>query len=242
MAITFVRNGGANSAKASATTLAATVPAAGHAAGNLLVVHCSTANTSTPPAVSTIVDTRGNTYVSKHAENSNTFRGEETFVSVLGTTLQSGDTITVTWASAATCRAVVTAEFAGVGSTEDVASVSATGNSGTPSSGAMTPASAATLLIGGWVYNRPSGDTFTEDTDNDGGDTWHTVPKTGTTGGAAASNITSGIAYKITTSAVSQTYNPTNNSGTWAADLLAFQASGGAPPPTPKNLALLGVG
>lgn len=238
MAIAFVKNGGTNGDKVGGnTTLSLTVPAGGHALGNLVVVAVgySANQTSTTTAVS---DSRGNTYTLIEEVPTATSGLCALWVSVLTTALQAGDSITVTITGGGTPTfvksAVTSAEFSGASSTEDVASAQGrSASTTTPSAGPITPPSAATLVIGAVGPFGPTGDTFTQDSDTAGGVGWTAGATGGTTGGSAATNITVRLAYKITTSSASQTYNPTLGTARECGWVIAAlqQAAAAAPGP-----------
>jgi hypothetical protein len=237
MAWAFVRQGGTNATKtAGVATLAATVPAAGHALGNQVVVTVYGIDGNVNRG--TCADSKGNTY----AINTPTSAGQNPcviFVATLTTALVSGDTITWTLPSNTTTGACIcTAEFSGGTTTADVTGINKANNSTTttPTVGPITPGTATALVIGVVGANGPTPtDTFTEDTDSDGGDTWHSLTRTGTSGGGATSNVTLNSAYKITTSAVAQTYNPVlGTSRVYSAAIGALTAASvvaDAPPP-----------
>ncbi len=215
MAAAFVKNVGSHGVNA--TTRSITVPAGGCAAGNVIVIRST--HTGTTTTVSSVTDSRGNTYSEIGASvASGTSFASEMWAATLTTALQAGDTITVTYSAKVNGPAIAD-EFSGVTLTEDFADISASGTSTTPSSGAQTPTQAAVLLIGQVAF-AASSDTTTEDSDSAGGDTWHSLTflTSGTRGDHGA--------YKITTSAVSQTYNPTlSGSVAWMARLLGLRPS-----------------
>lgn len=208
MAIAFVKNGGVNGSKAAVASLAITVPAGGHAVGNTVIVFCGDDGSATQNL--SIADSKGNTWVDLHDVGTGGSSRRYMWGSVLTTALVAGDTITVT-ASTSTMAisGITSAEFSGVSLTEDIASTAAAGSSATsPSIGPVTPPSAAVLILCPLWLLGPTSDTFTQDTDTNGG-SWASGPVGGTTGGSATSNGTTRLAYKITTSSVAQTYNPT---------------------------------
>jgi Concanavalin A-like lectin/glucanases superfamily len=217
VAIAFVKNGGVNAVKAAQASLSVTVPAGGHAAGNLVVVvigyETSGSNTNT-----VLADSRGNTWTQIEPGNYVASRLHicQIWACVLTTALQAGDTITATLVGGGNFNkmGMTSAEFSGATIVEDVTSMfqyNATATA-TPSAGPKTPPSAATLILGALEWSGPNtGDGFVEDSDTAGGDSWHTVPDGGTSGGSATANVTARLAYKISTSSVAQTYNPTHS-------------------------------
>lgn len=84
----------------SATTVAATVPSGGYAAGVTLLVAVA-ANTATSPTG--VADSRSNTYTSRAVQ---TISGRfiQVYTTRVTTALQTGDTITATWAAGQTRR------------------------------------------------------------------------------------------------------------------------------------------
>ena len=215
MAVAFVKNVG-TSTSGNATTIAVTVPASGVAAGNTLVVRiASTAD----EAISGIADTAGNTYTEWVPEilgNDNVFL----YRCNVASALSSGNTITVTFSNKADAMLGVD-EFSGVSTTEDGEN-SASGASTTPSV-AATISNAATLIVANLEISAAAADGFTEDADATGGASWvslTTVPR--------SADIMRG-AYKIATSAATQTYNPTlGTSQSWTVALASLVSS--APP------------
>jgi hypothetical protein len=228
MAIAFVKNGGTASSKAvgGATSLSVTVPAGGHAAGNVVVLRWAADLIVASGTAPSVTDSRGNTWVELSGGTTGPIHG--TLASQLTTALQAGDTITLTWANGAQgAMAISTTEFSGVSVTENVpeGATSNTGGSTTPSV-SVTPTDAAALVFSNLRIQGPVGGSYTEDGDSAGGDTWHTFPAVGTTGGSASSNASCKGAYKITTSAVAQTHNPTIASRPWHFRLYALEEAG----------------
>lgn len=201
MAVAFVKNVGSGTFSMS-TSSVITVPAAGVAAGNLLVVRVRENIQGTV----TVEDTGGNTYTERRVQ-SWLSRRTHVFESAVATALVSGNTITATFAKADGETAVD--EWSGVGTFDTT--TGASGTSATPSSGAITPAGVG-LIVG----TLGAGENHTEDTDSDGGDTWHGLT-------APGDGYQNDAAYKITTSAVSQSYDPTiAASAGWGCAILAW--------------------
>lgn len=216
MAVAFVKNVG--SGTGTGTTTVVTVPAAGVAIGNMLVVRGYQASSSA--VVSSVVDTQGNTY-SEWVAKSGTGDWIAAWKCAVTTALVSGNTITITW-SVKGDSSLVVEEFSGVANTEDGETI-ATGTSTTPSA-TLTTTNAANLLVGHVGINNGSPDGFTEDADSDGGSTWVTL----TSATSGSDNISRG-AYKITTSAVANTYNPTlGTSRTWFEQLGSLKETAAA--------------
>jgi hypothetical protein len=213
MAVTFVKNVGSASISM-ATTGTVTVPVGGVALGNLLVVR-TVVDTS---GQASYADSRSNTYTRRIDNESSTGEFAHLASSVLTTALVSGDTITVTVPKST--GLVVVDEFSGVG-TFDAIGTTGTGSSTTPS-GSLSPGVAGLLLAA--VYSDTLVSVSVEDADNAGGDTWHALTLSG------SASRTTLAAYKITTSAVAQTYDPTLNvTGPWADTLLSWGAASTGP-------------
>lgn len=237
MAIAFVKNGGTLGDKTgTAPSGAITVPAGGHASGNLVLV-CVTDNSSSSIGSVTLTDSVGGNTWTNISPNFGGIVSTWIYGSVLTNALAASATITVTFASTPTVAfGITSAEFSGVGTTEDVVDNVTTGASATPSL-AITPISAITLIVGALGIKGQNNDSFTEDTDSTGGDTWHSLLVGGTTGGSATANAAIRAAYKITTSAAAQTYNPTITSRTFAENLAALQPTVTVPPnPVPLRV------
>ena len=186
-----------------------TVGAAGVAAGNTIFYRFG--GQAVPTSVT---DSKGNTYTliaSGAVRNASLYRCD------VGTALVSGDTITASFAMMENSQSSAE-EFSDIEATVDQAAQSATGASTTPSVAMASLANATDLLFGHLSLDASSGIAVTEDADSAGGDTWHTlteVVKTGQINGA----------YKFTTSAVSQTYNPTlGASDDWSVNLVSYKA------------------
>src|SRR5262245_27543159 len=129
-AITFVKQVGANDSKATGTTIAVTVPAAGVATGNRLLVTFAMDPASGPISCG---DTRGNVYaVDADVTNGSGTTGVRAVVlsAPVVTALAAGDLITITHPSVE-ARAMSVSEFSGLGARDR--SATATGNSKTPS-------------------------------------------------------------------------------------------------------------
>lgn len=238
----FVRDGGVNALRAgSFTTVAATVPAAGHAAGNL-VLAAVFGDGGTPRTESITDSNGGNTWVQLDpGDGGGGFaRRASLHASILSNALNSGDTITGNSTTALTRFAIVTIEFTPGTTTEDVANPTATvGNNATPSI-SITPSSAVTLLVALLHVTGPTSDGFTADADATGGASWTYGVTAGTSAGAANTNLTCRLAWKITTSAAAQTHNPTlGTSRSHTSSATALQDSAAA---IFHHLGTLGVG
>ena len=224
--IVFVKEVGNAATKTSGASQSVTVPAAGVASGNTLVVFTVIAeNTGTGPSCT---DSRGNTYTNV-TRDPLAFTGK-IYICAVTTALISGDTITVGFSAGSNDeRAMLVAEFSGVDTTgasvdTSTGTSSPTGTSATPSA-TITPSGATDLIVAMVGVNGPTGDTFTQDTDTNGGDSWHGLTRIGTSGGSQTSNVTLNTTYKITTSAISQTYDPSITSRSWRAQVVALLAA-----------------
>jgi hypothetical protein len=154
----YVRDSGTGSA-APGSTVAITVPAGGHALGNLLVVAATRASN----AVSSVTDSRGNTYVACGNATSGSNNIEQ-WASILTTALQAGDTITVTYTGSTTTVAAGV-EFAHVAASSfvDGTPSTQTGSTSPIDAGAQTTTLTYDLLIATWALGSGSVGTYTPD-------------------------------------------------------------------------------
>src|SRR6266404_3471303 len=157
--IAFVKNVGTNASATTGTTIAVTVPAAGVAAGNSVVLALAMGDAAGPVSGA---DSAGNVYdVAADVTNASHVR-----TVILAThnvaALASGNTITVTHPSVA-ARALSANEFSGVSKTAALDQTStAAGASTSPSSGSTAATTRANeLLIGAIGVDGPLADTFT---------------------------------------------------------------------------------
>src|SRR5437867_3163720 len=161
--IAFVKNIGRNSSTTTDTTIAVTVPAAGVATGDSVILTLAMADAS---GGVTATDSKGNTY-SLAADITNASNVRTVILAAHNVTaLVSGDTITVTHPSASV-RALSANEFSGLSPTSALDQMhTATGSSTAPSSGATAAATseAAELLLGAMGVAGPISDTFTAGT------------------------------------------------------------------------------
>jgi len=161
-AIAFVKNVGTAGNTTTGTTIAVTVPAAGVAANNTIIV-----TFTMDPAAGTVsvADTRGNAYTSNaDITNGSGTSGVRTVIlsARVTTALTSGNTITVTFPSVA-AKAVSVNEFSGIaaGNVLDRTST-ATGTSTAPTSNATAATQQADeLLIGAIGAETSTTETFT---------------------------------------------------------------------------------
>src|SRR5438876_5027592 len=161
--IAFVKNIGTSSSATTDTTIAVTVPAAGVATGDSVILTLAMADAS---GGVTATDSKGNTY-SLAADITNALNVRTVILAAHNVTaLVSGDTITVTHPSASV-RALSANEFSGLSPTSALDQTqTATGSSTAPSSGATAAATseAAELLLGAMGVAGPISDAFTAGT------------------------------------------------------------------------------
>ena len=205
----FVKNVGV--ASCSATSLSVTVPAAGVAAANTVILRLALRGT-TAGAI-TASDTRGNTYtVDQDVLNGNQ-RVAIVRARVL-TALTSGNTITVTFPSATT-SGLVADEYTRIASATPV-DVTGTGSgTGTTPAASLTTTNGYDLLVG--AVSISSVATATQPSG------W--TASTGQSLSCGAGNNATNVGGRRLTSATgAYTYNPVvSASGTWAAAAVAYR-------------------
>jgi len=219
MAASFVKNVGSTTFSM-ATTASVTVPAAGVASGDLLVVEYVVNSGATAPSIS---DTKGNTWTKRINDI-----GADPYLTVwesfISIALVSGNTITVSFSS--TTGAFGVEQFSGVATYD--AQNSGTGSGTALASGTISPAGVGLIVgVGAWGNTR----VRTEDTDTNGGSGWTSLTQLSPSSGRYAAP-----AYKVTTSAATQGYDPTlNTTAGWAAVVIAYNetASGSVPKSSP---------
>ena len=217
--ISYVQNVGTNTATASGTTLAVTVPGGGVAKGDFLAVYFAMDGAA---GTVSAADTQGNTYtVAADAiygsPSTSNVRALILYANVT-TALVSGNTITVTHPSVAV-RSLSVSELAGVNTLDKTAT--ATGSSTTPSSGNATTVVTNEILLGAIGAEGPVADTFTA------GAGYTTGPPTraGTSLGTAASNITIDPEYDIVSATGTYAATATITNRDWATALATFYGS-----------------
>jgi hypothetical protein len=182
------------------------------------------------PATGTVscADNQGNTYtLDKDVTNGSGTSGVRlcVFRSKIVAEMTAFDTITVTHPSCA-ARAMFSAWFDMGAIVVDTVSADATGTSDTPSADATATADNV-LLIGAIGVEGSYDDTFTEASGWTSVITAGATPGFGTLGGAADSNITVYLAYKIDTVAGAKTYTATiGTSRLWADALVIYRSPG----------------
>src|SRR5438093_3537610 len=197
--IAFVKNIGTNASATTGTTIAVTVPAAGVATGDSVILTLAMADAS---GGVTATDSKGNTY-SLAADITYASNVRTVILAAHNVTaLVSGDTITVTHPSASV-RALSANEFSGLSPTSALDQThTATGSSTAPSSGATAAATseAAELLLGAMGVGGTISDTFTP------GPSYTALTRAGITGigfrGAASAS--SGSSSSATSLAISR--------------------------------------
>lgn len=216
----FIKNVGVASSKTTGTALAVTVPVGGVSAGSTLIVKVAHDFTSGGP---TVADSRGNTYTrDRTAADSGTTIRASIFSCAVGTSLVSGDTITVTFPASIAVRAAAIDEFASVLTPIAVdAQDGLAGTSATPGMPLVT-VNANDLLIGMVSVAGDSVDAYTEDSAN----LWTGLTRIGTTGGTATANRTINTAYRSVGAAGTYHYAPTlGTSSLWVEFMVAYKAT-----------------
>jgi hypothetical protein len=220
----FIESVGTANDKTTGTTLSTGAGSLNQVAGSVVVVAFAM-----DPAAGTVscADTQGNTYtLDKDVTNGSGTSGVRlcVFRSKLTTALTGPETITVTHPSCA-ARTMFAALFDMGAIVVDAASADATGSSGAPSATAAATADNV-LLIGALGVEGPDDDTFTEASGWTSVLTGAATPGIGTLGGAADTNITVYLAYKIDTVSGAKTYAPTITSRAWADALVIYRSPG----------------
>ncbi len=220
MAYAFVRQltGAANAGGPS--SISATVPAAGCAQGNLVVIGVIVGDSASAPTMS---DTRGNTWTlsGSAATNADATRPSHTYIyySRLTTALQSGDLVTAT--ISVSRLAIAGMEFSGVTASTLVDQTNQAGGSGTSlSAGSITTTGTADILVtvlASLGLNSPT--TMTAGTG------WTAGATSGSGVGAPGTYVALALEYRLETSAGSFTGDGTSNAvgGQWTAAITSFK-------------------
>lgn len=224
--VALASNGDKSASNSFATTLSETVPA-----GDLLVfigARDDKASEASIPAGETFSDASGHTWVRGtqgiNITDSTAGNGVRfvLFAAVLTADLESGDAVTWSFAGGGTVAAkcMHAYRFEGVRGVD----TGFTPTAGTSSSPSITTTSLGVggLLVALVAREGPAGDTFTADADTTGGAWSSAYLSTGTTGGAADSNVSFGMQYKIVEGSGAQTFNPTITSRDWVAYAVHF--------------------
>ena len=214
--ITYVKDVGTAQSTTTGTTLAVTVPGAGVAQNNLIVVYFAEDGRN---GTISATDTQGNTYAVAANAQTGSPSGFNVRTSILygiaNTALVSGNTITVTHPSTE-ARAVSVSEFSAVNTLGVIKT--ATGSGITPDTGDVTTTVADSVLIGAIGVEGVIGDTFTAGTG------YSTAPPTriATSGPSDATNITINPEYDIVSVAGAYDADGTITNRDWAAALATF--------------------
>lgn len=224
MPIAFGGALGSNTNKTTGTTVTLTTGAI-VPIGALVVVTWAADNLSaTTPTLSSVTDSKGNTYtvIANVGSGSATAAAGQVAgiaVSRLTVALTAADTISAIASSASTVvKAVDAAYFTGATIATRAAATTATGN-GTAPSVNYTAGVSGDLLIG--VVGNQNNALPTGDADTTNG-SWNVLGGVASTGGNAATNISVYSQYKILTATGSQTYNVTIASGQWSIATVAL--------------------
>ena len=227
----FVKVIGTNSdGTSSNTTIPVTVPAAGVAAGNTVIVELAMDSSNVTVSCA---DSRGNSYTNDaDVTNSNSGSARAViFSATVGTALVSGDAITVTFSGQVAPKAISALEFSGLVSGSGRLDKTASGaNNGT----SMTTASTTTtsqadeLLIGAFAVRLKSvsftaGSNYT----GAGGVTMNLSP--------ASNNVAAFPEYRIVSATGAYLANGSNGGSTstdWAALITTYKAVVATPTPT----------
>ena len=153
MALAFVQKIGDNSSSSGGTTLAITVPAGGVAQDSLIVI---AAGGSSSAVISSVADSKGNTYQVDDTEATYGFAGSVA-TAIAATALVSGDTITITYSASVTFRTACAYEFSGAATAswldKVVSAGDASGTSSAPDSGlTATTAQADELIFAAFTF------------------------------------------------------------------------------------------
>ncbi len=222
-AITLVKNIGATAVKGAHTQLQVTVPAAGVAAGNTVIIAIALdySSSNTPP-IPSCSDSKGNTYTLDVEHNQGNFMQGAICSAPVTTALVSGDTITVTHASL-NATAMSANEFSGLltSGVLDKTAKSAGIATTTPNSTATaTTTQADELLFGTVSIEDPPTITFTA------GAGFTALTGAGTTGASGNSNMTVYPEYRIVTSTGAYSAAGTLSAASnWIAAIATYKAA-----------------
>ena len=218
--IAFVKTIGTTPSTSNGTSLTVTVPAAGVAGGNSVIVSLGFDPASGAVSCS---DSHGNSYaVDKDITNGSGKSGVRAVIFSAHNivALTNGNTITCTHPSAG-ARAMSANEFSGLATsaTRDQTS-SGTGNSTAASSGSTpTTTQGSELLLGTIGVEGKSNESFTV------GSSYTSIGRTGTNQGSAASNITINPEYRLVTTTGAYSASGTLGTSTkWAAAIVTYKA------------------
>lgn len=128
------------------TSMTITVPAAGVAAGDIIVVG-TTMNAGTLADPSSVTDTGSNTYTKRGSLVNGTTQKTSAWTATATTALASGDTIVVHYAVAPTKATAEATQYTGLNETLDIAAGTATGSATAPPSHTVTTTTAGDMVI-----------------------------------------------------------------------------------------------
>jgi len=212
--IAFVKNVG--TASCGTTSNVITVPAAGVAAGNTLIVRVTVRAGSPGTGVVSVSDSKGNSYsVDKDVTSSNI---RVVILSAnVATALVSGDMITASYPAVnPSATSLVVSEFSGISATNRVDVTGAGTGSSTAPSASVTTTNANDLIYSTVGTVNPP--TYTEASG------WTTETHLATACGGSGGNSLNHGAYRIVSTTGSQTYNPTlGTSVFWAEVMVAYK-------------------
>jgi chitodextrinase len=223
--IAYVQSNSASPNNSSVSTLPVTFTSA-QTAGNFIVVGVSWASSTT---VSSITDSKGNTYSLAVGPTTNTALGATAaiyYANNIATAAAGANTVTVAFSSAVPYPDIRVAEYSGISTTSplDVTAV-ATGDSATTDSGSASTTNANDLIVG----------SNAQQTTTSGAGTGFTSRQiSGWDGNILEDRIVSSTgAYDATA--------PISPSGNWIMQMAAFKSTGSgggdtSPPSTPTGL------
>jgi hypothetical protein len=231
--IAYIGDIGEATSKTSGTSLVVNTTATVAAGDDIIVVYVSDPNSS---LVVSVADAEGNTYTQVgYVVNTGNVR-TYMFAAYNVNALSIGNNITVTASPAVTARAAVASAFSGLADADVLdQTMTGTGSSATPSSGATTTTTQADeLLIGAIGTEGPDGDTA-----GAWGNSFKTGPRVGTTGGTDDTNLTASLGWRIVSA--TGAYTAAKNGITsrdWGAMIATFKAE---PDPTAPRITVTGT-
>ncbi|WP_372672586.1 hypothetical protein [Amycolatopsis kentuckyensis] len=229
MAFQYVKHIGTNGiSSTTAVGMSVSVPAGGVPAGDLLVLRFASFNYrsgSTPPTVS---DSRGNTWQQDYSRTSSSDGMNVVYSTVVTTPLQAGDLVSVAFSANNANYAMGVDQFTGVAPSGWRFQVDPTGTkavTATPTNSIApnTPAPTYTLVLGVLFVPLPSTDSYTESSDQAGGDSWHTLPGAFSPAGTSTQAVRA--SYKIPilgSTAGIQTWSPVLGTAKTALETLVI--------------------
>lgn len=193
MAVAFVQSLGSNQSKTAGTSLAIAVASLTVTAGNDIFVAFASDDVGSNYSVT---DNLGNTYsqVSEAVNAGNVKAQLWRATGITGGTLTS---ITISWTTNATAKAMVAGEYSGIGAQDNVQTLTAAGASSISVHDNNTNAvQSGDIMVGAAGWERPGSDNLTTNT-VPGVWTGVEVAQNGTTGGGATSNIAVQLLHAI---------------------------------------------